>query len=106
MKTRPAKKYLKDCQLIEVATQKILKIFDANVVSELSRGANYEGSGVLSGSQAMTICTEEVYTYKPYAHQIAIEGVTYILINVRLRPIYKIGRGYTKTQYEYILELQ
>lgn len=106
MKTRPTKKELKDCQLIDVASQQILTLFNANVVQELSRGAGYVGGGVASGSQAMTISTEKPYNYKPFTHQVAVEGIVYLLTNVRLRPLNKVGRGYTKTQFEYILELQ
>lgn len=106
MKPFPTQMDLKDCRLIDVSSGEILLTFDAQTTVGRSIDAGYIGNGINSGGQSMSIATQEKFSYKPYAHQVVIDNITYLLVAVRLSPFIKTGRSFSRAKHNYILELQ
>ena len=95
------------CILVDKKTGANLLEFNAQQVSNAVYGAGFEGGGVASGNQAMTIMTETKYDYSALQHHIFIDGKKWILTSVTPAMRRKLGAGMcVKSQNIYILTLE
>ena len=58
------------CTLIDKNDKELLK-FKAAAASDLILSANYEGGGIASGGQALTVSTEREFNYQAFAHRVS-----------------------------------
>ena len=95
------------CQLFDKKTGAVLLEFYAQQDGDAVFNAGFEGGGVSSGSQAITIITKKAFDYKAYQHQVLIDGVTWIITSVRPSVRRKLGATIgNKKGYVYILTLE
>lgn len=93
------------CKLLDKDGTVLGKFF-ATAVSDPTFSAGFEGGGVASASQALTVFTEFEFDYKQYAQRVYVEELhaTYILTNYTISIRRKLGAG-RKFMKVYILEL-
>jgi hypothetical protein len=95
------------CQLFDKKTGAVLLEFDAQQDGDAVFNVGFEGGGVGSGSQAMTIMTKQAYDYKAYQHQVLIDGTKWIITSVRPSVRRKLGATIGKNKrHVYILTLE
>lgn len=91
--------------LKDADTNKELLRFRATASSDLILTADFQGGGIASAGQSMTISTEREFEYKTNAQTVEIFGRTFILSSVTVSFRKPLGaRG--KMKKVYILELQ
>ena len=95
------------CILRDKKTGKDLLTFFASAAGSPVYSAGFEGGGVASASQSLTIFTETQYAYKPLQHEIVIDGKTYILTSYSPSLHRKLGAGaWAKPRVLYVLNLE
>jgi hypothetical protein len=95
------------CVLCDKKTGNSLLEFDAQQVGDPIYGAGFEGGGVASGNQAMTIMTEKKYQYNALQNNVMIDGKRWIITSVVPSVRRKLGAGIgTKVRNVYILTLE
>jgi hypothetical protein len=93
------------CILVDKKTGNSILSFDAQQVGDKLVGAGFEGGGVASGNQSCTIQTEKNYPFSALKHEVHIDGVKYIIANVRPSMRKKMG-AFGKSTPVYILDLE
>ena len=96
-----------DCILREISTGKQLLAFSATAQGAGTLGADYEGGGVASASQTLTLFTQTPYAYKPLKHNVIVDGETYLIMSVSKTPQRRLGAlrgGARRTVYTLYLE--
>jgi hypothetical protein len=83
---------------------KTLLTFKASAGSDLVNNASFEGGGVASAGQALTIFTETEYPFKAYLHYVYIDGQRYAIGNVTKSYRRTLGAS-GRLKKIYILEL-
>ena len=95
------------CTLIDKKTGAVLLEFDAQQDGDALYSAAFEGGGVASGGQAMTIVTRKAYEYKALQHHVVIDGVQWLITSVRPSVRRKLGASMgAKKRFNYILTLE
>ena len=95
------------CVLLDKKTGANLLEFYAQQVGDSVYGAGFQGGGVASGNQAMTIMTETAYAFNPLQHQIMIGDKKWMLTSVTPAMRRKLGaRMGVQSQNIYILALE
>lgn len=95
------------CVLLDKKTGASLLEFYAQQVGNAVYGAGFEGGGVASGNQAMTIMTETPYAYNSLQHHIMIGDKKWILTSVTPSMRRKLGAKMgVQSQNIYILTLE
>lgn len=86
-------------------TEQELLRFKATISSDLLLSVGFEGGGIASAGQELTISTEKKYDYQANKHCVVVLGRTFIISSVRISFRKPLGaRG--KIKEVYILELQ
>ncbi|MFQ9737926.1 MAG: hypothetical protein ACLR06_09465 [Christensenellaceae bacterium] len=80
------------CTLIDKNDKELLK-FKAAAASDLILSANYEGGGIASGGQALTVSTEREFNYQAFAHRVIALGRTFAVNSVQVSFPQAFGRG-------------
>jgi hypothetical protein len=81
--------------------------FSAQQVGDAVYNAGFEGGGVASGSQMLTIMTACAYDYNPLKHHVIIDGRKWIITSVTPTIRHKLGaRIGAKTHTIYVLALE
>ena len=95
-----------ECTLIDKLGN-TLCVFDAQQVGDAIYNAGFEGGGVASGNQTMTIMTEYAYDYNSLKHNVMIDGRKWIITSVTPSIRHKLGaRIGAKSKIIYILALE
>ena len=95
------------CELIDKKTGVVLFEFDAQQDGDTLYDAGFEGGGVASGNQSMTIMTEKAYEYRAFQHHVRIDDVLWLITSVRPAVRRKLGAKIgTKKRFKYILALE
>ena len=95
------------CTLLDKKTGTSLLDFYAQQVGDSVYGAGFEGGGVASVNQAMTIMTETKYNYNALQHHVLIDDRKWIITSVTPAMRRKLGAGMAvKTRNIYILTLE
>ena len=84
-----------------------LLTFYAQQVGDPVYNAGFEGGGVASASQSMTILTETQYDYNSLQHNVIIDGKKWIITSVTPSVRRKLGAGIgAKSRVVYLLALE
>lgn len=95
------------CILRDKTTGKDLLTFTAQQVGNPVYSAGFEGGGVASGSQALSIITETGYAFNPLQHDVWIDGKRWILMSFYPSIRRKLGAGWaSKSKTYYVLNLE
>ena len=95
------------CVLLDKKTGADLFEFTAQQVGDPIFGAGFEGGGIASGNQSMTIITERNYQYNALQHNVLIDDRKWIITSVVPSIRRKLGAGVgTKVRKVYILTLE
>ena len=95
------------CVLRDKKTGSELLTFSAMATGDAVFSAAFEGGGVASSSQNRTIFTETKFDYKPYQHEVIVDGVTYLIVSVVPSMRRRMGAGtWVKPRAVYILTLE
>lgn len=95
------------CVLHDKKTGKDLFEFDAQQVGDPVYTAGFEGGGVASGNQSLTIATDKEYAYKAHQHHIIIDERKWIITSVTPSIRRRLGAGFgAKPRVIYILGLE
>ncbi len=95
------------CILKDKQTGRTLCTFTAQAVGDPSYSAGFEGGGVASASQALSIETEKAYKYKPLQHEVYVNGVKYLLTSFSPAVRRRLGAGWgNKPRTVYVLNLE
>ena len=87
------------CTLIDKNDKELLK-FKAAAASDLILSANYEGGGIASGGQALTVSTEREFNYQAFAHRVIALGDVCRKFGAGLVPqAFGRGRAHEKNIY-------
>lgn len=88
-------------------TGKELCAFTAQISGSPSIDASFVGGGVASASQYLTLVTEKAFDYKPFLHDIDVDGKTYRLTSVSKSVRRRLGSlPKSKSTLVYILNLE
>lgn len=101
-------KYDMNCVLVDLNTQKELARFKARRIREKRIDAAFEAGNVASGGQTFTIATNKIYDYKPYAHQVVCEGLTFLIVAYQPLTHTQAGKAWSRKRQnkEIVLELE
>ena len=81
--------------------------FDAQQVTDPSFNVGFEGGGVASWNQSLTIMTEAAYDYNALQQHVIIDGKKWLITNVSVSMRRKLGAGMgAKTRAVYIIALE
>ena len=95
------------CVLRDKKTGRELIRFSATQANDPVFSAGFEGGGVASASQSVSVFTETAYEYKPLQHVVEIDGETYILTSFSRSIRRRLGAGWSnKPRMVYILNLE
>ena len=101
-------KYDMSCVLIDLETQQELAQFKARRIREKRIDAAFEAGNVASGGQTFSIATSSILNFKPYAHQVICEGLTYLIVAYQPLTHTQAGKtwSYKRQSKEIVLELE
>lgn len=101
-------KYELECKLVELRTQKQITTFKARVVRDRRVTASFESGNIASGGHSFAIATPDLLDYKPCAHQVVVEGCTYVIVAYQPITHMQVGRTYSykRRKKEILLELE
>ena len=93
------------CILVDKKTGNSILSFEAQQVGDAVLNASYEGGGIASAGQTMTIQTERQYPYNSLKHEVRIDGNNWIISSVRPSIRKKVG-SFGKSVTVWVLDLQ
>ena len=93
------------CILVDKKTGNSILSFEAQQVGDAVLNASFEGGGVASAGQMMTIQTEREYKYNSLQHEVNIDGKTWIITSVRPSIRKRVG-AFGKSKCVWVLDLQ
>ena len=102
-------KYELSCRLLDLKTKKELGKFNARIVREDRKNAAFENGNIASGGQTFTIATPKNLGYKPFAHQVEVDGsFVYMIVSYQPLTHTQVGKTYSRARRikEVILELE
>jgi hypothetical protein len=96
-----------ECILRDTDTGKDLLAFTAQQVGDPLFSAGFEGGGVASASQNMTIETETKFDYVPYKHEVYVDGKRWTLTSFYPSIRRRHGAGWArKPRAVFVLNLE